>query len=88
MIVNATELKNRLGKYLDASAKEPVTIEKSGRKVAVILSYDEYEHLQKIDDQLWGMAAIEAQKDGMESNGWQVLLDMAKEKGIDPNIPN
>ena len=35
MNVQATELKKRLGKYLDAAIKEPVVVETSGRNTTV-----------------------------------------------------
>lgn len=44
--VSATEAKNALGRYLDASQTEPITIEKMGRAFAVLISQDEYEALQ------------------------------------------
>lgn len=45
-VVSATEAKNFLGRYLDESQKEPVTIEKMGRPFAVLVSQDEFESLQ------------------------------------------
>ena len=47
MNVSATELKNRLGRYLDAAEHEPVSIHKSGRRKAVLMSYAHYEALLK-----------------------------------------
>jgi prevent-host-death family protein len=43
MNVSATELKTRLGRYLEIAAKEPVFIEKNGRNTAVIISAEEYQ---------------------------------------------
>jgi prevent-host-death family protein len=63
-IVKATELKNNLGKYLEASIKEPIVVEKNGRKVAVIISHDLFENLREIDDAYWAMRALEAEKEG------------------------
>lgn len=63
-IVKATELKNNLGKYLEASIKEPVIIEKNGRKVAVIVSLDLFESWEKVEDAYWAMQALEAEKEG------------------------
>jgi len=50
-----------LDQYIEAAIKEPVCIEKNGRKVAVLMSYEEYEQLQKADDYLLGLAAKQAQ---------------------------
>ncbi len=45
MKITATELKNRLGRYLDAAETEPVEIQKSGRRKAVLLSHAQYQRL-------------------------------------------
>lgn len=41
MIVNATDLKNNLGKYLRAAAREEIIITSSGRKVARLSAYED-----------------------------------------------
>jgi hypothetical protein len=38
MEIAAAELKNKPGKYLDISRVEPVAVDKTGRKTAVLLS--------------------------------------------------
>ena len=38
--VSATEIKNRFGQYLARAAVEPVAVEKNGRPVAVLLSFE------------------------------------------------
>jgi prevent-host-death family protein len=60
----ATELKNRLGAYLDAALTEPVFIQKSGRDVAVLLSRQHYAHLQALENELWALRAILAERSG------------------------
>ena len=65
--VSATEIKNRLGQYLARVAVEPVTVEKNGRPIAVLLSFEEYELLQRSDDYFWGQAARAAEAEGFLS---------------------
>ena len=65
--VSATEVKNRLGQYLARVAVEPITIEKNGRPVAVVLSHEEYELLQRSDDFFWGQAARASEAEGFLS---------------------
>lgn len=65
--VSATEIKNRLGQYLARVAVEPVAVEKNGRPVAVLLSFEEYELLQRSDDYFWGQAARAAEAEGFLS---------------------
>ena len=58
---------DRLGQYLARVAIEPVGIEKNGRPVAVLLSSEEYELLQRSDDFFWGQAARAAEAEGFLS---------------------
>lgn len=45
MHVTATDAKNRLGQMLELCQREPVTIEKSGRRHSVLLSAAQYDAL-------------------------------------------
>jgi prevent-host-death family protein len=45
MHVTATDAKNRLGQMLEHCQREPVTIEKSGRRHSVLLSAAQYDKL-------------------------------------------
>ncbi len=47
--VSATEAKQRLAALLDAAQREPVTIRRQKRDVAVILSPQEYERLRALN---------------------------------------
>ena len=64
MRATATEVKNRFGEFLDRAQKEPITVERSGRAVAVLLAQDEYERLQTMDDHFWSARALEAERSG------------------------
>lgn len=63
--IAATEVKQRLGQYLEAALLEPVMIEKSGRPAVVMLSVAEYERLQALDDAYWGEQAKQALAGGL-----------------------
>jgi prevent-host-death family protein len=41
--ISASEAKSHFGNLLDKVQKEPVTIEKQGRPIAVVISYPEYQ---------------------------------------------
>ena len=69
MQVTATELKNRLGQYLEAAQLEPVIIEKSGRVNSVVLSKRRYDELLSVEDTLWDMKAQKAEQEGFMSDG-------------------
>ncbi len=64
MIVTATELKNRLGQYLEAAQAEPVIVEKSGRESSVVLSKRRYDELLELEDKVWDMKAQAAEAEG------------------------
>ena len=68
MHVTATELKNWLGRYLEAAQVEPVTVEKSGRMSSVVLSKRRYDQLCRLEDMLWDMKARSAEKEGFLSD--------------------
>jgi antitoxin Phd len=83
MNVSATELKARLGRYLEIVAKEPVFIEKNGRNTAVIISTEEYQKFISLDDMYWGALAMQAKQEGVyQGDAMQRILDMAQQKGI------
>jgi prevent-host-death family protein len=46
--ISAHEAKARFGQLLDAARTEPVTIEKHGRPVAVLVSKQEYDDIQEV----------------------------------------
>ena len=62
--VKATEMKNKLGHYLQLALVEPVVVEKTNRQVAVLVSIKEYERLTKIEDAYWGERATAAETEG------------------------
>lgn len=45
--VKASDAKNRFGQLLDMAQAEPVRIQKNGRDVAIVLSPEEFQRLQK-----------------------------------------
>ncbi len=64
MHVTATELKNRLGQYLDVAETDPVIVEKSGRVKSVLISNATYEKFLAYEDAYWAVKAKQAEKEG------------------------
>jgi antitoxin Phd len=62
--VKATDMKNRLGHYLQVALVEPVVVEKTNQQVAVLMSMKEYERLTKLEDAYWGERAKAAEAEG------------------------
>ena len=65
--MTATEAKNSFGELLDDAKTRPIKIEKNGRAVAVVLSVEEYERLESLEDAWWVSQAEEAMKEGFLS---------------------
>jgi prevent-host-death family protein len=61
MLVNATDLKNNLGKYLRAAAREEIVITSNGRKIAKLTAYDEEDLSAFHDSHLREKAVLYAQ---------------------------
>jgi antitoxin Phd len=60
----ATNTKLHFGRVLENSLVEPTIIEKSGRKVAVLLSFEEYQRISALEDCYWLARAQEAHNEG------------------------
>jgi prevent-host-death family protein len=48
-VIAAGKAKNGFGLLIDTARAEPVTIQKHGRAVAVVLSVEEYERLRSLE---------------------------------------
>jgi prevent-host-death family protein len=63
--MSAKEAKDGFGLLLDTAQREPVTITKKGREVAVLVSKADFERLEALEDAYWGHLAEEARKEGL-----------------------
>ena len=66
-VFTAKEAKNNFGRLLDEVRRSPVAINKNGRKVAFVISQEDYSHyedFEEIIDAYWGQKAIAAMKGG------------------------
>jgi prevent-host-death family protein len=63
-VFTAKEAKNNFGRLLDEARRFPVAVSRSGRTVAVVMSYDEYDEFEKKRDLYWGQLAKRAEKGG------------------------
>jgi prevent-host-death family protein len=76
MQITATELKNRLGQYLDAAETNPVIIQKSGRVKSVLISNAMYEKFLAYEDAYWASKAKLAENEGyLGENATEALLN-------------
>jgi prevent-host-death family protein len=63
-ILNAKEAKTHFGLLLDMAQRQPVTIKKNGRPVAIVLSLQDFSHYEKLEDELLALKAMKAEKEG------------------------
>lgn len=60
----AKEAKNHFGQLLTAAMREPVVINKNGKPVAVVLSTEEYQRFEDIEENLLALKAKMALEEG------------------------
>jgi prevent-host-death family protein len=74
----AKEAKNRFGQLLTVAMREPVTIDKNGKPVAVVLSTEEYQRFEHIEDSLLALKAKMAREEGFlgEEKSEELLKDL------------
>ena len=65
--MTATDAKQSFGSLLSMVEKEPVTIQKTNKDVAVVISAQQYQELKRIQDIVYGEAAKLAIKEGIIS---------------------
>ena len=86
--MSANDAKSRFGQLLDTTQREPVTIEKHGRPVAVIMSkaiFDEFEALKLERLRAEVRVGLEALAEGkfveVDDTGLQALAEELKAEG-------
>ncbi len=67
--LTATEIRHKFAEVVEGLKIEPVLVRKSGRPVAVILSYEDFERMQDIEDAWWGEQAQKAAAEGFLTAG-------------------
>ena len=64
MRIKSTEAKTNFGEILTTSQREPVVIQKNGKDVSVLISYEEFKVYQQTiaSDRYWGELAVNSGK--------------------------
>lgn len=60
----STNVQNNFGEFLEAAGHEPIAVTRTGRKVAVLLSWSEYERLSHLEDAALLARVKEAEAEG------------------------
>ncbi len=66
-LFTAKDAKTNFGQLLDTAIREPVSISRNGRQVAVILSAQDYERLAAFEDAWWARGAERNEAEGLLS---------------------
>lgn len=64
LLVNAKEAQTRFGEIMVKVNKEPIAISRYGKTAAVVISYEEYQKFQDLEDFYWEIKAKEAEEEG------------------------
>ena len=64
---NAKDAKTNFGRLIDTAIREPVSITRNGRQVAVVLSVQDFERLAALEDAWWARRAERDDEDGFLS---------------------
>jgi antitoxin Phd len=67
--MNAKDAKTNFGQLLDTAIREPVSITRNGRQVAVVLSVQDFERLAAFEDAWWARRAERNEENGFLSAG-------------------
>lgn len=68
--LKSTEAKTNFGEVLTTSQREPVIIEKNGKDVSVVISFEEFKNYQRtvLSDRYWGEQATRAKMVGKKKS--------------------
>jgi len=62
--ITATLAKTEFASLIDNARREPITVTRNQRAVAVVLSPEEYERLSAFEDSYWVKRALQAEAEG------------------------
>ncbi len=79
--ISSSEFKSQLGQYLAQVGVEPITVDKAGKSIAVVLSPTEYEHLQRMEDLYWIARADAVRNTGEWVSGDEALKLLTQKLG-------
>ena len=82
--LSARDAKTNFGLLLDMAQRQPITIEKRGRPIVVVLSLQDFSRYEQLEDELLALNAIQAEKEGWldqnESASFLAKLGTTKNK--------
>ena len=67
-IINSREAQSNFGELINKVYREPVIIQKHGKSAAVLISVEDYEKYQKLEELYWILKVEAAEKNGYLPN--------------------
>jgi prevent-host-death family protein len=67
-IINSREAQSNFSELMMKVIKEPIVIQKHGKPAAVLISPEEFEKFQKLEELYWALKVEEAEKNGYLSS--------------------
>ncbi|KJW02377.1 prevent-host-death family protein [Rickettsia endosymbiont of Ixodes pacificus] len=65
--ISSKEAQNHFGELMNQAVKSPVIINKYGKPTVVLISHEEYEKFNQLEDMYWAMQAKNVSKSGFLS---------------------
>ena len=62
--MTSTETRRTWGRVVEKARKNPVVVEKDGRPVVAVISYEDFERFQELEDRIWGERASVVREKG------------------------
>ena len=73
--ISAAEAKQHFGAYVEQALSEPIVVEHSGQRSAVLMDYAEFQRLKAFEENYWLEKAVAAHAAGFlnaeENEAWQ-----------------
>ena len=62
--MTSTGTRRTWGRVVEKARKNPVVVEKDGRPVVAVISYEDFERFQELEDRIWGERASAVREKG------------------------
>lgn len=71
----STEVKTNFGEYIMKSQKEPIIFQKNNKKAGVLISYEQFQQYQELEDKYWFDRATSEGKEMLGTKSSKAILD-------------
>ena len=64
LVMTSTETKRVWGQVMEKAQRGPVIVERDGRPAVAVISYEDFERFQELEDRIWGERAKAIRRSG------------------------